>query len=128
AGTDQIPLYYRTQIQWYLDVLGLEVAHVAVLTARLEFREYTVRYDADDAAILRRRAEMFLDSLMFNEPPDFDGARSTYATVRELHPAIDGTTVELTFEEAAAYCAAKHALKAAEEAELHQRSILADRM
>ncbi|WP_170181483.1 YqaJ viral recombinase family nuclease [Haloactinospora alba] len=128
SGTDEIPLYYRTQIMWYLDALGLTVAHVAVLTRNLEFRHYTVRYDPDDAAILRYRAELFLDSLMFNEPPDFDGAKNTYETVRELHPAIDGTTVDLTFDEAAAYCSAKNTLKAAEEHEQHQRSILADRM
>ncbi|GAA1765738.1 lambda-exonuclease family protein [Streptomonospora arabica] len=128
SGTDEIPLYYRTQILWYLDALGLEVAHVAVLTARLEFRHYTVRYDADEAAALRFRAELFLDSLAFNAPPDFDGATSTYQTVRELHPAIDGTPVELTYAEAAAYCSAKHALEAAKERELYERSVLADRM
>jgi len=128
AGTDEIPLYYRTQIQWYMDVLGLPVAHVAVLTRGLEFREYTVRYDETDAAILRFRAEQFLDSLMFNSPPDFDGAQSTYSTVRELHPEIDGGDIELTHQEAAAYCSAKSALKAAEERELYERSVLADRM
>ncbi|GAA4929082.1 hypothetical protein GCM10023224_05640 [Streptomonospora halophila] len=128
SGTDEIPLYYRTQIMWYLDALGLEVAHVAVLTPRLEFRQYTVRYDETDAAILRQRAELFLDSLMFNEPPNFDGAKNTYDTVRELHPAIDGTTAQLTFAEAAAYCSAKNDLKAAEERERYERSVLADRM
>jgi predicted phage-related endonuclease len=128
SGTDEIPLYYRTQIQWYMDTLGLEVAHVAVLTARLEFRHYVVRYDETDARILRFRAEQFLDSLMFNEPPAFDGADSTYQTVRELHPRIDGMDIELRFDEAAAYCSAKNALKAAEEREQYERTVLLDRM
>ena len=127
-GSDEIPLYYRTQVQWYLDVLGLEWAHVAVLTARLEFRSYIVRHDETDARILRFRAEQFLDSLMFNTPPDFDGAKNTYETVRELHPDIDGMDVELTRDEAAAYCSAKNDLKAAEERERYERSVLADRM
>ncbi len=127
-GTDEVPLYYRTQILWYLDALGLDVAHVAVLTRNLEFRSYTVSYDPDDAAILRQRAELFLDSLLFNEPPALDEHKSTYQTVRQLHPAIDGTDTELTFEEAATYCSAKNALKVAEERERYERSVLADRM
>lgn len=128
SGTDAVPLYYRTQIAWYMDTLGLPVAHVAVLTARLEFRHYVIRHDETDARILRFRAEQFLDSLMFNAPPDFDGAKNTYETVRELHPAIDGTDIELDYEEAAAYVCAKNALKAAEEREQRERSVLADRM
>ena len=128
SGTDQIPLYYRTQIQWYMDTLGLPVAHVAVLTARLEFRHYTIRHDETDARILRFRAEQFLDSLMFSSPPDFDGAKNTYETVRELHPLINGLDIELDYEQAAAYVCAKNALKKAEERELRERSVLADLM
>lgn len=128
SGTAQIPLYYRTQIQWYLDTLGLPVAHVAVLTARLEFRHYVVKHDETDARILRFRAEQFLDSLMFNSPPDFDGAKNTYETVRELHPNINGLDIELDYEQAAAYVCAKNALKKAEERELRERSVLADLM
>lgn len=128
SGTDEIPLYYRTQIQWYMDTVGVDVAHVAVLTARLEFRHYTVRYDATDAAILRHRAEVFLDSLMFGEAPSLDEHKSTYETVRQLHPHIDGLDTELTFDEAAAYCAAKNALESAKDRELYERSVLAERM
>ncbi|MEU0236832.1 lambda-exonuclease family protein [Nocardiopsis sp. NPDC006198] len=128
SGTDEIPLYYRTQIQWYMDTLGLPVAHVAVLTARLEFRHYTVRHDDTAGAILRFRAEEFLDSLMFQTPPNFDGAKNTYETVRQLHPRINGGDVELTYAEAAAYCSAKNALKQAEEREQYERTVLADRM
>src|SRR5690625_7631762 len=47
-GTDEIPLYYRTQVQWYLDVLGLEWAHVADLTARQQLRYYIERPDETD--------------------------------------------------------------------------------
>lgn len=128
SGTDGIPLYYRTQLQWYMDTLGVQVAHVAVITARLEFRHYTVAYDPEDAAILRTRAELFLDSLMFGDPPPLDSHRSTYETVRDLHPAIDGTEVELTTSQARDYCEARHALKAAQEGEQAARTRLADRM
>ncbi|MBX6386658.1 MAG: YqaJ viral recombinase family protein [Microbispora sp.] len=92
-GTDQIPVYYRTQVQWYMDVLGLPRAHVAVLTSRLGFREYVVDYDPDDAAALREAAEWFLDSLLWDEMPDLDAHPATYAAVRDLHPDIDPDAV-----------------------------------
>ncbi|MFI7628450.1 lambda-exonuclease family protein [Microbispora rosea] len=88
-GTDQVPVYYRTQVQWYMDVLGLPRAHVAVLTPRLGFAEYVVDYDPDDAAALREAAESFLDSLLWEEMPDLDAHPATYAAVRDLHPDID---------------------------------------
>ncbi|GAB3213291.1 hypothetical protein GCM10027294_43480 [Marinactinospora endophytica] len=127
-GTDEIPLYYRTQVMWYLDVLGLEVAHVAVLTARLEFREYVVHYDETDAAILRARAEMFLDSLLFGEVPDIDSTDSTYQTIRDLHPEIEDREVELSLDEAAAFARARDNKKAADAEWTRVRSEMADRM
>lgn len=127
-GTDQIPLYYRTQILWYLDTLGLPVAHVAVLTARLEFRSYVVEYDPADAAILRRRAEVFLDSLMFGEAPDKDTTDSTYQTVRELHPSIEDREVQLTVDQAAAFTAARDAFNNAKAAWVGARAEMGDLM
>ena len=109
-GTEQIPLYYRTQILWYLDCLGLKVAHVAVLTARLEFRHYVVEYDPADAKILRAHAEAFLDSLLFGEAPDKDTTDSTYQTVRELHPDIDDREVQLSHDQVVEFTAARDAL------------------
>jgi putative phage-type endonuclease len=87
-GTNEIPLYYRTQVQWYLDTLGLQRAHIAVLTGRLEFREYVVDYDPADAAFMRAAAVEFLDSLLWGEMPDLDAHPATYESVRRLHPQI----------------------------------------
>lgn len=91
-GTDEIPPYYRPQVQWYMDTLGVDVWHVVVLTGRLEFREYVVRYDAEDCAWMRDQAEDFLSSLYWREMPDLDHHPATYATVRKLHPDIDKDT------------------------------------
>ncbi|MFD9950003.1 YqaJ viral recombinase family protein [Nonomuraea sp. NPDC059023] len=88
-GTDEIPLYYRTQVQWYMDTLGLDTWHVVVLTGRLEFREYVVHYDRLDCMWMRDRAEDFLSSLYWRDMPDLDHHPATYATVRKLHPDID---------------------------------------
>jgi putative phage-type endonuclease len=88
-GTDEIPLYYRTQVQWYMDVLGLPRAHIAVLGGRLQFAEYVVDYDPADAAILRAAADEFLDSLLWQEMPDLDPHPATYEAVKQLHPSIE---------------------------------------
>jgi putative phage-type endonuclease len=87
-GTDEIPLYYRTQVQWYLDVLGLPRAYIAVLTDRLAFAEYIVDYDPADAAVLRQAADAFLDSLLWGDMPDLDSHPATYEAVKKLHPDI----------------------------------------
>lgn len=88
-GTGEIPLYYRPQVQWYMDTLGVSAWHVVVLTGRLEFREYVVEYDAQDCAWMRDQAEDFLGSLFWREMPPLDHHPATYATVRRLHPEID---------------------------------------
>ncbi|MFI7468209.1 lambda-exonuclease family protein [Nonomuraea sp. NPDC049646] len=113
-GTDEIPVYYRTQVQWYMDVLGLPRAYIAVLGDRLEFREYVVDYDPADAAIMRASAENFLDSLLWGEMPALDGHPATYETVRKLHPDIDGSDIDLDDDTAIEYLAALAAAKASE--------------
>lgn len=48
-GTDQIPEYYKAQVQWYMGITGAEVCDVAVLIGNRDFRIYTVY--RDDAVI-----------------------------------------------------------------------------
>jgi putative phage-type endonuclease len=89
-GTDEIPLYYRAQVQWQMDTIGVSRTRIAVLTSRLQFAEYVVDYDPADAALMRAAAEEFLDSLLWQEMPDLDPHPATYETVRTLHPDIAG--------------------------------------
>lgn len=49
AGTDQIPEYYKAQVQWYMGITGALVCDVAVLIGNRDFRIYTVY--RDDAVI-----------------------------------------------------------------------------
>jgi len=130
-GTDQIPAGYRAQVQWQMDVLGVRVCHVAVLTAYLSFAEYVVTYDPDDATFMRTRAAEFMASLPGGKAPrrpDIDGHSATYQAVRELHPDIDGGDYDVPAPLAERYCAARHALKAAETNEREARAELADAM
>jgi predicted phage-related endonuclease len=51
-GTDQIPEYYKAQVQWYMGITGAEVCDVAVLIGNRDFRIYTVYRDVAVIAYL----------------------------------------------------------------------------
>ncbi len=127
-GTDQIPIYYRAQVLWYCDVLDAPGAHVALLVGGNDYREYWVDHDPAEAAELRQHAEAFLASLETGVRPDIDEHTATYQAVRELHPDIDGTDVEVDDELAARFTLARRQLATATEAEQYARNLIADAM
>lgn len=127
-GTDQIPVYYRAQTLHYLDVLGLTVAHVPVLIAGSEYREYRVTYDEHDAQIGRDAAEAFIASLRQGRRPPIDSHNQTYVVVRELHPDIDDVKVEIPMGLANDYRAAQAACREADAAKQLATSLVADAM
>jgi putative phage-type endonuclease len=122
-GSDEVPVWYRCQVMWQLDTLGLSEAIIVVLLPYLAFRTYVIDYDPADAELLRVAAAGFLDDLAAGIPPDLDEHSATYQVVRQLHPDIDDETVEIPgaladdFRDAhTAYragCAAKDAANAA---------------
>jgi putative phage-type endonuclease len=91
-----VPKTYMTQIQWYLRVFGYKSGWVVVLFHGNKYAEYPVTFDEfasdSDAAL----AEVFLNNVRNGTAPEWDGSKSTYETVRILHPQIDpDLTVEL---------------------------------
>jgi putative phage-type endonuclease len=131
SGTDQIPPHVRVQVVWQLDTLGLPVGHVAALLPRLEFREYRIDYNPDEAAYIRAEARAFLDSLPggpAEQRPDLDAHGATYQAVRVLHPDIDGTDSPVPHWLARSYCAAVTDLRKATKAHDYWRTVLADHM
>lgn len=114
-GSDEIPAYYRVQVVLQLACLGLTVGHVAALLPRLQFRAYTIHFDADEFAWIREQVEEFKATLPggANERvPDIDGDDSTYATVRKLHPELDGEDAEIDRELADRFLVAADGIKA----------------
>lgn len=87
---DAIPRYYRIQTLWYMDVLTIHKLTLSVLIGGNDYREYTVPWDEDEAAMIRGQAALFRQSLIDGQQPDIDSSTSTYTAVRELHPDIDG--------------------------------------
>ena len=106
-GSDEIPPYYKCQTLWYLDTLGLQTAHLAVLIGGSDYREYVIHYDAEQAAWLRAEGEAFWTEVVEGTVPPIDGHDATYQAVRALHPEINGEDVEIPADLYDAYRATK---------------------
>jgi putative phage-type endonuclease len=127
-GTDQIPIYYRTQVLWYLDCLGIEQGDVCVLIGGCDYREYSILHDETEAAELRTAALEFLESIAEDDRPDIDSHSATYEVIREMHPEITEADVELDDATAERYLASRAALEAATGDEQLARSLIAEAM
>lgn len=86
---DGVPPYYKTQVQWYLQTFGFSRAFVAVLFSGSKYREFEILADEFEQNINLKKVEEFRAYVADNIKPDFDGAMSTYETVRKIHPLID---------------------------------------
>lgn len=120
------PVYYLCQVQWYMGVLDLDVAHVAVLIGGSDYREFVVERCQDDIHLMAKEARAFLDSIDADEQPEIDDSYVTFQTLRQLHPDIDGTDHELPHGLANQLIQARHTHDAAKaEWQLAQSLVLA---
>jgi putative phage-type endonuclease len=99
SGTDEIPVYYRCQVLQQLDVLAAPYGILVALVGA-EYREYRVDYDPADIEVLRCAGEEFMASLPnelnpHGDRPDIDGTGHTYHAIKQLHPQIDGSDIEI---------------------------------
>lgn len=95
TGGDQIPVHVRCQVMQQMDVFSAPYAWVAVLIGGNEYREYRIDFDEADAAALREAGAAFWTSLETDDEPPIDASFETFQAVRDLHPAIDGSDVEV---------------------------------
>lgn len=117
-GTDDIPLAYRCQVLWQMDVLGLPVAYVPVVFG-FDYREYVVTMDEAaqaDVKLMREAARAFLDSIAADEAPPLDAHTATTRRLKRLHPQLEDAEVVVPDDVADAYTAAVAAAKAADQA------------
>jgi predicted phage-related endonuclease len=114
-GTGDIPIQYRCQTLWYLDVFGFDHCDVSVLIGGSDYREYVIERDEAELTTMRAKAVEFLDTLATDTMPALDGHEATYDTVKELHPGIEPISVELPAAIAEPYLDALADYKAAED-------------
>ena len=111
--SDGPPLSYQAQVQWYMHTFGLDLAHVIVLFHGNRYREFQLPANPFEQEVNLEIVETFRDLVLHEVAPDFDGALSTYQTVRSLHPEITDDEVELG-QLGVYYALAEAELKAAE--------------
>lgn len=114
-GSDLVPLHYRTQVLWQMDVLGVERAFLPVLFER-RYVEFMVERDDNDLTMMRKAAEEFMDSLSGDTPPDVDWTRSTSMTLKSLYPLSTEESVDVGSDLAWEYVVAGEAYRHAEQA------------
>lgn len=112
-GTDEVPVYYRAQALWQLDVLGVDEVHFAALGPG-GFRSYVVRRDEGDLVLMRKAAEDFVRRLTEGDPPDLDSHTATLGALKRLHPEVGEGDVEVPSELAVEYLFARLNRKDAE--------------
>lgn len=84
---DAIPDYYRPQVEWQLEVLGVEEAHVAAWIGGSDFRIYTVRRNATLAeALVEAGRRFWFDHVLTGEPPAIDGSDGARRMLAEMYP------------------------------------------
>jgi putative phage-type endonuclease len=118
-GTDQIPIEVRVQVMSQMDVVGTRRTYVACLTSYLEFREYVVEFNQDEADVIRKECVAFMDDLANDIRPNLDSHLATLQTLRAIHPLIEHVDVEITADLAENYqqaCAIEKNAKAAKRA------------
>lgn len=110
-GTDEIPVHYRCQLLWQMDVMGVDAGYAACLFLHSrKFRVYELALDDDaeaDLKLMREEAGLFLDRhLRAGVEPDVDWRPATGEMLRRLHPDVEDRDVTIAAGLAGRYKAA----------------------
>jgi putative phage-type endonuclease len=118
-GSDEIPVHYRCQALWQMDVMGVPAVSVACLFLHSRtLRVYDLTLDADaeaDLKLMREEAEMFLSRIARRDEPEVDWRPATETALKQLHPAVEDRDVAVKRMPVIQYRAACKALRAAEQ-------------
>lgn len=113
-GTDDIPVYYRSQLLWQMDVMEVGEGYLAAYCGH-QLRVYHLRRDDRDLAVMRTAGAGFWRRIQDGDAPGVDEHAATLATLRQLHPTVQDLDVQVPLELAEGYRRAR-ALRARAEA------------
>ena len=113
-GTDVIPVHYRAQVLWQIDVLGLDVGYVGAAIGGRPPRTFVIERDDDDLALMRDAAEDFRARVAEGRAPGIDEHTATLTALKQLHPDMDDTEATIPAKLADEYRLACALAKAAE--------------
>jgi putative phage-type endonuclease len=90
----EIPESWKLQVLWYLETLGLKRGVVcAVIGGR--YTEFAVDMDDLPMGGILEPVRAFYDLVQTGAEPDFDGAESTYETIREISDGLTEGELDL---------------------------------
>lgn len=106
-GTDEIPLVYVAQVQWYMGLSGHDLADVAALIGVDDLRIHTIHFDAElFAAMVEAGRRFWRECVLADVPPAPMAREATRLFIKD-----DGSQITATPEIEAA-CARLAELKA----------------
>lgn len=118
-GSDQVPVHYRAQVLWNMDVQQVTTWYLACLFVQpWKVRVYEFTLDGDalaDLKLMREEARDFLGRIDLGDPPDVDWRPATTETLKRLHPGVEDRDVQVRRMPIISYRAACKAYKAAEQ-------------
>lgn len=96
SGTDEIPDAYLVQVQHQMEVLGADLAWVAVLLAGSDFRCYQIPRDERIVRHIMRQESLFWACVCDRNAPDPDWLKDGTAKLVELlHRPAEGMVIDL---------------------------------
>jgi putative phage-type endonuclease len=117
-GSDEIPVHYRCQVLWQMDVMGVSTGYVACLfLATRQVRVYEITLDSlagADLELMRQEAVHFRGRLETGSPPEVDWTPATAAALKHLHPGLEDREVVISGTLARQYKAACRAVDRAD--------------
>jgi putative phage-type endonuclease len=117
-GSDEVPVHYRCQLLWQMDVMGVGTGYLPCLFMnRRQLRVYELQMDSQakqDLELMRAEAQNFLWRIADNDPPGVDWRPATTGALKHLHPDVQDVDVPISSQLAGRYMAACRNLKAAE--------------
>lgn len=90
----EVPPAYRAQVMHYMNIMGIKRGVVIGLVG-MDWVEHWIEFDDFEAQVIEQKCAEFWQLVVNNEQPNYDGSESTFEAVREMHPDIDGTEVEI---------------------------------
>lgn len=95
--TGEFPDIYYSQVVHYMAVTGAKKAYLAVLSECRDFRIFELERDEDEiAALMNAERDFWNNYVLTGKTPPTDGHSATSGTIREMFPADDGDTADLT--------------------------------
>jgi putative phage-type endonuclease len=101
-GTDEIPVYFRTQLLQQMDVMEVGEGYLAAYSGH-ELRVYHLRRDDKDIAVMRAAGGAFWQRLQDGIVPGVDEHQATAVALRRLHPTVEDFDVQVPLDLAEGY-------------------------